>query len=204
MGDVTAEELMEIEGDAGAALKLAGLDDDAPPDLDFVCFKLTGSGPQMAPIRYEGRTRVREGGRVFRVELRPDIIGTPRGRQVLAHELGHVWAAKVLRRDVSEAWCDAFGAALSAPRRATRLAIAEVGHRVSLLAPTLMIEQAAALLRVGEIDGRPTALERRSGVLVARGAAFNWPPVRVVLRDRPAGVHVVRIDQRWGMMAEAA
>lgn len=202
VGMLTEDELQDIEGDVGALLRFAGVDDDVPPPLDHVCAVLTGSGPRLAAMRAEGRARRRE--RVWRVELRMDVLGTPRGRQVLGHELGHVYAAKMLRREVTEEWCDAFGAMLSAPRRAVRGAIAEVGHRVGDLAELLEVERAAALLRIGEVSGRPVALIRRPGLVVPRGEPFPWPPsIEEALAARAVGLHPVRVGARWGMMSAA-
>lgn len=191
------DEIADLEGDVGAALKFSQVDDDEVPDLVRVCIALTGGEPQIGPMR---RREGKWDGR--RVHLRLDLYGTPRGRVVLGHELGHVWAEKFLHREPTEEWCDAFGVALASPRRVVLRAMRLVGHRVSRLAAGLQIEQAAALLRVGEIAGRSVALERRPGVLIPRGAAFPWPPVATVFRDRPAGVHPIRVDGvRWGLMA---
>lgn len=194
---LTEDELQEIEGDVGACLRLAHVDDDEPPDLVAVAVAVTGSGPQLAPGRREGRWTGR------RIELRFDLAGTPRGRHVLGHEIAHAYAERFLRREPTEAWCDAFGAALAAPRRAVRGAVTLVGHRVHALAELLEVEQAGALLRLGEVTGRPVALVRRPGLVVARGEPYPWPPLREVLRARPAGLHPVRVGERWGMMRAA-
>lgn len=195
---LTEDELHEIEGDVGIALRMAGLDDDAPPEVDLVCMAITGAGPQLSDMRREEKWTGR------RVEVRMSLYGTPRGRQAIAHGLGHAFAEKVLRREVTEEWCDCFGAMLTAPRRATRQAIAALGHRPSVLGPALLIEPAAALLRVGETCGRPVALVRRPGLVIARGEPFPWPPIRKVLSERPAGLHPIRVGDRWGMMVQAA
>jgi hypothetical protein len=203
MGDLTPDELMEIEGDVRALLRAVGLDDDEPPDLDRVCVFLTGAEPRLSPMRRkEGRTIRDMGAR--RIELRLGVLGTPRGRVVLGHECGHVYGEKFLRREVTEAWCDAFGAMLAAPRRATQLAIREVGHSPILLGEVLEVDAAAALLRIGEVSGRPVALERRPKVLVARGEPYPWPPVKAALRERLPEVHPVRVGERWGLMRRSA
>mgnify|MGYP003439674739 CR=1 FL=1 len=198
--DLSPEELEEIEGDVGVMLRMAGLDDDEPPALERVCSRLTGAEPQLAAMRGEGRVRMLAGG-IRRIEMKLGVLGTPRGRVVLGHECGHVYAAKVLRREVTEAWCDAFGVMLAAPRRATSLAIKEVGHSPSMLAELLEIEREAALLRIGEVTGRPVVLERRPRVLLARGEGFHWPPIAIALANRPPGLHPVRVGARWGLMA---
>jgi hypothetical protein len=198
---LTEEQLQEIEGDVLAALRFAKVEDDTPPDMNEIAIAMTGGCIQIAPMRQEGKTETRN--RVRRVQLRLDVIDTPRGRQIAGHELGHVYGAKFLKREVSEEWCDAFGAMLSAPRRVTQRAIAHVGHSITQLADLLEIEPAAALLRVGEVTGRPVALERRPRILIARGEPYPWPPIKVALRDRPAGLHPVRAGARWGMMRAA-
>lgn len=200
MGDVTADELSEIEADVTWWLGSKQIPDDEPPDLDEVATKM-GAAIQIAPLgKKEGRAEFRGG--VWRAQTRWDLLGTPRGRVVLGHELGHIFAAKVLRQEKSEEWCSAFGVALCAPRRAMRRAMTLEGHAVSRLAVILEIEEAASLLRVGEVAGRPVALERRRGQLVARGEPFEWPPVKAALRARRTDLHPVRVDgERWGLMA---
>ncbi len=201
---LTEDDLFEIEGDVGAALKFAGVEDDEVIDLDYVCTKLTGTEPQLADIKSEGRTRYRE--RRWRIEIHPAIYGTLRGRQTLGHELGHVWRGKFVRRpEVSEAWCDCFGAMICAPRRLVRRAIGLVGHRVHALAAGLKIEQEASLLRLAEVTGRPCALERKPGVIVARGEPFPWPPsFRDVTAAKALGLHPIKVGERVGMMAVRA
>lgn len=202
--DPTTEELMEIEGDVVALLRAAKLDDDEPPDLERICEYLTGAGPQLAPLgpRTEGRVRKTGIGNARRIEMRLGVLGTPRGRIVLGHECAHVYAAKYLRREVTEPWCDSFGAMLAAPRRATTLAMREVGHSPVMLGAVLEVEPEAALLRIGEVSGRPVALERRAKRLVARGEPFPWPTVQAI--RELVDVHPVRVGARWGFMRRIA
>jgi hypothetical protein len=195
------DDLADLEGDAGAILKMAGLEDDEPPDMDRVCVALTGSVPRMGRGRTEGRTTHVQ--RVYRIELRPDIIGTPRGREVLGHESGHVWFPKFRNIQPTEEMCDALGVLLAAPRRASRRAMAALGHRVHRLAEALQVTQSASLLRVGEISNRSVALCRGRGEIIQRGEPFDWPAIEAVLRERPSTVHAVRTDARWGLMRAA-
>lgn len=196
---LTDDDLQEIEGDVCAALRFAGVEDDDVTDLFRVCVKVTGGEPQIGPMR---RLEGKWDGR--RISLRMDLYGTPRGRQVLGHELGHAYAERFLQREASEAWCDAFGAAIAAPRRAVLRATRLVGHRVSRLAIGLQIEPEAAMLRVGEVCGRGVALYRRPGLVVPRGRPFDWPPtIEAVIAARAAGLHPVRLGARWGAMLAA-
>ncbi len=196
---LTEEELIEIEAFADLALRNAGAVDDDAPDLNLVCVDLTG-----APYRYGylGGTEGTYDGR--RIDIALALADTPRERQVLGHECGHAFGKRVLRRKVSEEWCDAFGAVLSAPRRAVRRAIALVGERPSLLAPVLLVEAPVALLRIGEVTGRPVALLRRPGVVIVRGEAFPWPPPSEMFRTRRPGMHPVKVAGRPGAMADRA
>jgi hypothetical protein len=197
---LTEDDLMEIEGDVCAALRFAGVEDDNVTDLFRACVKITGGEPQIGPMR---RREGKWDGR--RVSLRMDLYGTPRGRQVLGHELGHAWADRFMKREVSEAWCDAFGAMISAPRRHVRACISVAGHRVHALAQLLEVEQEAGLLRLAEVTGRPCALERRPGLVVARGEPFPWPPsFRDVAAAKALGLHPIKVGARVGMMAVRA
>lgn len=197
---LTDDELMEIEGDVGAALRFAGLEDDTVTDLFRACVKITGGEPQIGPMR---RREGKWDGR--RVSLRMDLYGTARGRQVLGHELGHAFGERFLKREVTEEWCDAFGAMLAAPRRHVRACISVAGHRVHRLAELLDVEQEASLLRLAEVTGRPCALERKPGIVVARGEPFPWPPTfRDVAAAKALGLHPIKVGTRLGMMAERA
>lgn len=198
-GALTADDLMDIEGDVDALLRDAKEPDDVAPVLERVCEHITGCGPQLARMRDEGRARYEYG--CWRVQLRMDVLGTPRGRFVMGHEIAHVYAAKRLRRVVSEEWCDTFGALIAAPRRAVMRAIRVLGHRPSLLSQALLVEPELALLRVGETTDRSVLLERRRGVLLHRGEDFEWPPRIAWARVDRGQLHMVRVGDRVGLMA---
>lgn len=197
-GDLTREELEEIEGDTDALLRDAKEPDDVPPVLERVCLHLTGGGPQIARMRSEGRARLEN--RTWRVQLRMDVLGTPRGRHVMGHEIAHIYAAKVLRREVSEEWCDAFGAVLAAPRRAMTRAMRLAGDSPKYMAEVLEVEPELALLRVGEASGRPVLLERRRGVFIHRGEECGWPPRADWFGVDRRVMHPVKVGARWGLM----
>lgn len=201
-GDLTREELEEIEAHVSAALRSLNLEEDEPPDLNIAVRAWTGGDVQIAPMRTLARTETRN--RTRRIQLRMDVIDTPRGRELVGHELGHEYVRRFLRRDVSEAWCDSFGVMIAAPTRCVRRAIDHFGRRVHSLASALQIEQEAALLRYGEATGRPVALERRPKRLVLRGDDYPWPPVKAVLASRDRSVvHPITVGRRVGLMLAA-
>jgi hypothetical protein len=200
-GDVTREELEEIEADIAWWLGSIGVPDDDVPVVEELVVKLTRREVGLARLgkRTEGRSE--PVGSTWQILTRIDLLGTPRGRQAIGHECGHVFYRVHQKREISEAMADAFGVALCAPRRAVRLALREFPRASpSMLAATLQIEAPAALLRVGEATSRSVVLERRRGVLVHRGDPFEWPPRDAWFRVDRRRAHPVRAGDRWGMM----
>jgi hypothetical protein len=198
---LTAEELGDLEGDAGAMLRLAGLDDDAPPSMDDLAVRLLGHAPQRAPRRaIRGEGALARIGDDWRVYVAADVTAE-RARWVVGHELAHWWHRVHIRAPESERRCDALGAMLAAPRRAMLRAVRLEGHAVTRLAVRLRVPQALALLRLGEIVERPVALVRPAPI--ARGGPFPWPENLGSARRLP-GAHPIRVDGGLGWMAAAA
>lgn len=198
--------LAEIEGDALAMLAQARLEADRSPSMDLLCLRLIGSKPRRVMMGREADLYPGLDGRyVLRVHR---CAPADRARWLVGHELAEWWyRGRVFAggHPEREAWCDALGAALVAPRDAFRQATAVLGGRVHRLAEAFNAPRALALLRIGEVTGRPVVYchpERQ----LARGTPFVWPRAALqrALRERPRGVHPVRLDgQRMGLMAEA-
>jgi hypothetical protein len=199
--------LAEIEGDALAMFAQARLEPDRSPSMDLLSLRLIGSKPRRVIM---GREADLHPGLAGRYVLRVHRCAPPdRARWLVGHELAEWWyrdrffpGGHVER----EAWCDALGAALVAPRPAFLSAMRALEHRVHRLAEAFDVPRALALLRIGEVDRRAVIYVRPSGP-IARGAAFGWPIgpglVRAVGRP-PPGVHPVRLDgHRMGLMAAA-
>ena len=202
MGDVTREELEEIEADITWWLGSMQIDDDDVPDVCELAFKLTRRHVELAPLGKRTRGRSRPVGSTWQIGTRWDLLGSPTGRQAIGHECGHVFGRLVHKREVSEAYADAFGVALCAPRRAVRLALRQFPRdSPTKLGAVLEIEPAAALLRLGECTGRPVLLERRRGVLMHRGEIFEWPPRELWFASDRRIAHPVNVGARVGMMA---
>lgn len=201
-GDVTSDELEEIEADIAWWMREQKLDDDDVPNMEDAVYRLTGRHVELAPLGKRTEGRCLPVGRTQQIQTRWDLLGTPRGRQTLGHEFCHAFYRIYQKREVSEAYADAFGVALAAPRRAVQLAMREFSRRSpALLAETLLIEPAAALLRLGEVSSCPVVLERRKGVLLHRGPVFEWPPRIAWFGVDRRLAHPVRAGVRWGLIA---
>lgn len=190
--------LADIEGDADLLLRLARVDDDEPPDVVALARSMTGRAPYLSRRGPEAHlARIGDGHQVC---LRAGLQAG-RARWLVGHELAELHYRRTgYQGEDIEARCDALGAALVAPRRAVRAAIRAHAHRVHALARALAVTQSTALLRIGEVAGRPVVLVRAAG-LVARGDAFPWPPSPM---RAPPGSHPLRITDepaRWGLMA---
>lgn len=200
-GDVMAD----IEGDAEHLLRRAGVADDAPPNVTALCRAIVGVAPEFAPLRGEAEMAVVLGRpRIF---VRKGTSPT-RARWLACHELAEWWYASIgyVGADV-EARCNALGAALVAPRRAVRSALAAVGRSPRALAKALGTTQSLAFLRTHEITREPGALVRDKGVIV-RGAEFVWPALDLerARRLRHAAVRKAKITDepaRVGLVASA-
>lgn len=185
------------EADALEILRMAGHhDDEDPPNMAQLCRALLGAPPQIAPIRSEAcLARVRDQSRVY---LRKGL-DPARARWLVGHELAEWYYQRsgYIGDDIEDR-CDAVGAALVAPARAFRSGVRAVGYSVHELAAAFVVPEALALLRVGEVTGRPVLLLRKPAP-IHRGEPYVWP--KRGMRD--PSVHPIRIDgARWGLMAE--
>lgn len=196
--------LAEIEGDAEAMFAEARMPRDDSPSMDLLCLRLIGSRPRRTTMGREADIHPGLDGRwVLRVHR---CAPRERARWLVGHELAEwwyrarVWAGGHHER---EAWCDALGAALAAPRPAFQRAVRALDNRIHRLAEAFDIPRACALLRTGEVTGRAVLYPLRG---IARGEAYGWPPDALAraLRDRPRSVHPVRLDRgALGLMAQA-
>lgn len=200
---LSPDDLADAEGSALAMLQIAKLDPSCVPSMATLARRLTGAAPQRARMVGLGDlTHFREEW-ILRVNR---ALPTSRANWVVGHELGHWWFRTHQREPtepaVLEAMCDVIGAALVVPREAFRAARAHLGDRVHRLAETFETTHALALLRVGEVTGRPVRLlgprER------VRGDHFIWGDTAACLRGAVRDVvHPVRLadEGRWGLMA---
>ena len=193
--------ITEIEGHARAMLTLAKLPLDRAPSMDVLSLRLIKARPRLVMMPREGDIYPVAGRWVLRVHK---LAPKDRARWIVGHELAEWWLRdhRFNCHSEREAWCDALGAALVAPLEVFEAATRAIGHRVHRLAEAFHVPQALALLRVGEVSGRPVALLRPKPVV--RGASFAWPDregLAGAVARPPAGVHPVRVDKRWGLMA---
>jgi len=194
-------DLAELEGWAGAMLRASNVDTDGPVPVVALARAVTGHAPRWTSLPQASVVR---GGVIY---LRRGLPLT-KAREAVCHELAEVAHAGYCGADI-EARCDTLGAMLLAPRGAFRRAVTRLGHRVHELAKVFCCSQSLALLRVGEVTGRPVMLLTPRGQL-ARGDAFGWPSTSTLvraLRDGRSRVHPLQITDapdRWGLMAERA
>jgi hypothetical protein len=200
------ETLFEIEALALEMLSAHGFDPDSSPSMDLLCKRVTKSAPLYT--RIVGRkgyiTPFGEDWLLGVHKMLPPFVQ----RETIGHELGEY---TVIKRGMvfetlaeREAWCDAFGACLVAPRPAFRRATRRIGHRVHVLARSFQTSQATAALRIGEVTGRSVLCLAKTRP-IARGEPFAWPTtveeLRQVVQRPPRGVHPVRTDDLWTLMA---
>lgn len=193
---LNADDLAELEGWADSLRARAHHHDDVPR-VAALCQALTGHPPRWTRLGTEAAL-VRS-----TVFLRR---GTPaaRARWLVCHELAELahLESGYSGSDI-EARCDALGAMLVVPRSAFRHAVRSTGHRVHELARIFRTTQSLALLRVGEVTGRPVALVRPHGT-IARGEPWVWPssldrsiahPLRIT--DEPNRVGMMVRREAW-------
>lgn len=183
-----------------------GLDPLAPPSMTALCRALFECAPEAKDdLPRESLMGVLD-GRVS-IFYRPELILTRR-RFCIAHEIAHALLgthhAHAHGGNV-EAEADCLAACLLAPLPAWRAMIGRVGHSVYDLAHAFSITQSAALLRLGETEGRPVRLlgDRER----VRGEAFDWPDSRLALAGRVRHrVHPVQLrdERKWGLIATRA
>lgn len=190
----------EAEADADEIMKLAGVFGEEPKHPRRIAKALgvrieSARGMRGAPHREGDLARVGNAWIIFIFER----MSPEREAWIIGHELAH-W---LFRRRGSEplneeARCDAIGACLIAPRAAFAAATRVIGHRVHELASAFNTTQSLALLRIGEVTGRPVILLRRPPI--ARGDDFEWGEDPRALPHSVA--HQIKVDRYWGMMAE--
>lgn len=198
---ITRGDVIEAEQESLRAYNEAGLDPERPPPISELCAGLFGTRPQpIAGLSREATMGVLRGE--VRIYYRAGTWAA-RARFGVAHEMGHGRRRQHHGSigDV-EARADLLGACLVAPRPAFERMVARVGHSVYDLAHAFGTTHAAALLRLGEVTGRPVRLlgERER----TRGDAFEWPDVKRALRGLERHrVHPVKLadEKRWGLMA---
>lgn len=199
---LSSDALADVRGDVDAMLAGLGLDPDEPHPVARVCVAAIGTRPQARRlVGREGHYFTLRGVRSVVVHA---LVSPERQRWLVGHELGHWWyETRNANPEDLEARCDAFGACLVAPAVAFRSAVRSHGHRVHALARAFATTQAIALLRLGEVTGRPVAYLRAKSA-IARGEDYAWPPMPQLadaVKRPPNGVHPVRVDGRWGLMA---
>lgn len=194
----------EVEGDALAFLGWAGADASDPVGVGALCVAATGRRPRR--VELDGEARLDPRGDGVEVLVNRSLMPA-RARLKVGHELGHWWYERAGYRGADiEHRCDLFGAAIVAPWPAFRSAMRGTGHRVHELARLFNTTQSLALLRVGEVSGRPVVLLRPGGA-IARGEPFEWPKTSTLvhaLREGRSTCHPLRVNDepnRWGLMA---
>jgi hypothetical protein len=201
-----ADTLADVQGEGDLILRVHRFPTDQRPNIRALLKVWVGVEPEWARIRTEGARCVLNG--------QPRIFcrhGTPLARAIFIwlHEGAHIhFDAAGLRCDPVELEerCNALAAALLAPREAFRAATRARGHRVYELAREFRTTQSLALLRLGEVTGRPVVLLRPPTPIV-RGDEFAWPDeagLRRAVKAPPPNVHPLRIvdePRRWGLMA---
>jgi len=187
-----ADEIADLISDHGGAKP------DRPPAVKALAWNVLRTVIQWRVMRNKGELTFKDGRWI--ITLR---VGLPLEEQafVIGHELAHWWFKNfcdtVLARDVEEAMCDAVGARLAAPRIPFAAAVNWYGHRVHLLAERFFTLQRVALLRISELTGRPSIIER-PGRRIARGRPYDWPEDLWSIPRHKA--HPLRVDDGWGMI----
>lgn len=192
----------DIEGDVQSFIHSIGCDPYDPPTVYKACVLATKHPPLRARIRYEAEVGFVSGAPRVYVRHR---VAPARARWLIGHELGEIWYQRQGYREPDlERRCDAFGACLVAPRSLTRTIVREVGTSPKRLAEAFATTRACALLRIGEVTGRPVKL--CSGIERERGEPFLWGDTRRALRGKVPGIHPVYLsdEKRWGLMASTA
>jgi IrrE N-terminal-like domain len=166
----------EIEGEAQVAYRAAGIDPYDTVSPIWLAKRLLGEQNVVAvySLMQPG------GGCLARVNGTPRIyyrnrLPPERRDFVVAHELGHA-----LLRDQAgdeaetELACDAFAAAIIAPRGAYLAAVRAYGARYPKLARAFATTESLVALRFGEVTDEPLALLTPRSIRV-RGSAYSWP-----------------------------
>lgn len=164
----------DIEGEAEAAYRAAGLELDEGVTPIWLAKRLLGPdavvgvASLMQPgggclVRVHGQPRI-----YYRARLPPALRDF-----VIGHELAHALLGERVG-DEAEAACDAFAAAVIAPRRAYLAALRAYGVRFTKLARAFATTESLVALRLGEVTGEPVALLAPHSLRV-RGSECAWP-----------------------------
>lgn len=198
----------EIEGEAVAIYRAAGIEPDRPVSIFRIVQELLHTKVDRSPMSNgkESDTYVLRGEQIIAIRR---WIPAARSRWLIGHEIAHWWFRRIgYQGEDIEARCDALGAALIAPRPAWQVVRRAVGCGIRDLAEALGTTQSLTLLRTGECEGTPSALVEPQRVVV-RGDPWGWPDestVRRVARVGAPGVKRVKITdemRRTGLMAAA-
>lgn len=194
------DDLADAEADAIEIMQRAGVFPEEPVHVRRLCELLGVEVVQTFGARLSHRREaniVRSGARwtIHRLmRMTPEREAWADG-----HELGHWLHQSQRRRERPEAYYDAVGACLVASRPAFYDATRIIGHRVHELAAAFSTLQGLALLRLGEVTGRPVCL--RSGrLLIVRGNAFEWGADPAALPRDVA--HPIKVDGGIGYMVD--
>lgn len=201
------DDVSDCEGVAAELMARAGVDPDAPPstwglaeELGLVVMRrYAAKNPEgLDSHLYWPHGRGAPGEIAIRRRMTAE-----REAHAIGHELAHFARNTLCGHDpFEEARCDAIGAHLACSRVAFSRAVRTLGHQVTLLAERFHVEPELALLRVGEVTGRPVLLIRDGGNNIARGEPFEWGPRPLKLPRDIA--HPIRVGLRMGVMAMAA
>lgn len=193
--------LLEAEADSLQLFRLAGAFAEEPPHVREIARRLnvrivTERGARVFPPREADISKI-NGTWTIHLLMKMDPA---RESWIIGHELGHWYYRTRGMRPALEEWrCDAIGACLVAPRPPFLEATQIIGHHVHELARAFETTQSLALLRLGEVTGRPVALLRGTATIV-RGSLFEWGSSS---RSLPRSIaHPIRVDGEWGMMAD--
>jgi hypothetical protein len=197
--------IARAEQSAQDLYRQSGLCPSKPASPGALCRALLGRGPRYMPrLKVEACLAWVVDG--FQVWVRTGTAPA-RARWLVCHELAE-WCL----RDLSlpnlekEQLCDALGAALIAPRPAFLKGLRRSNDDPVSLAPKLHTTTSLALLRHGEVTGRPVALIRHNRAVV-RGDRFAWPcPLTIdgAARLRSGRCRRIEIDDEPGRVALVA
>jgi hypothetical protein len=163
---------IDIERESTGFVEAHGFDPAQPPSPETLA--MCELGAERIVTRQALRTPAMYIPELDAIEVRAGLSALAR-QMFIAHEL----AERMLLRqcwsgEVVEAYADALGCAIMAPRPAVRAALRIVGRNLPALAQALGVSQSIASIRLGEVTGSAMALVTPRRVIV-RGESFEWP-----------------------------
>lgn len=195
------DDLIDCESDADQIMRLASVHPEAPvhPRELAANLEIQIERSYGARLSHRREADIVRNGSTWTIHLLMKL-SEEREAWILGHEIGHWYYRTCGRRpEREEARCDAIGACLVAPRPAFAEAAKILGHRVHELADAFHTTQSLALLRLGEVTGRPVLLFRPFTNII-RGELFEWGHDP---RSLPRNVaHPIKVDRGLGMMVE--